>query len=92
MMFPCVKRANTKIQIHKYTNTAYVVDEFSLLTKYLSENIEVFVLEIKVFVQADWRIAGVERCFDSGSIFVLTIKLFLLTIKVFVLKGKKYLS
>ena len=53
MMFPCVKRANTKIQIHKYTNTAYVVDEFSLLTKDLSENIEAFVLEIKVFVQAD---------------------------------------
>ena len=23
MIFPCVKHANTKIQIHKYTNTAY---------------------------------------------------------------------
>ena len=23
MIFTCVKRANTKIQIHKYTNTAY---------------------------------------------------------------------
>ena len=23
MIFPCVKSANTKIQIHKHTNTAY---------------------------------------------------------------------
>ena len=23
MILPCVKRANTQIQIHKYTNTAY---------------------------------------------------------------------
>ena len=23
IIFPCVKRANTKIQIHKYTNTAF---------------------------------------------------------------------
>ena len=23
MVFPCVKSTNTKIQIHKYTNTAY---------------------------------------------------------------------
>ena len=23
MIFPCVKRTNTKIQIYKYTNTAY---------------------------------------------------------------------
>ena len=40
MIFPCVKRTNTKIQIHKYTNIAYdkVPERPSILTPRISDS------------------------------------------------------